>query len=272
MATSRFNPGDTAITLDPGPAAETPIFVRMDPQHRFAEYSESVLDLVPQGSAEPIDSDNVTLLLQSGLVPPPKTVYRNVYMLGPGWTAALASSASGVDIRFHEKPVFQPDDPERVNDPDDDRFLEILAEAALAKVDNARPAFLFHSAGKDSNAIALAIAAAGRQRDVALVTHACRWATTDSDVSKAIANRLGLRHVTLRDPESVDEPQLEQLYDYVSRCPLPCSDLVSSARAFYTEQLPELANRERGATVINGEGNDAYMGCMPSPRATRGAS
>ena len=44
--------------------------------------------------------------------------------------------------------------------PNENLILEMLAEATLSRIDKSKPSFLFHSSGKDSNSIALALAEA----------------------------------------------------------------------------------------------------------------
>lgn len=64
MAVVKYNTGDWPITLDPGPTAEKPIYVRIDPQHHFQDYSKFLLKLLAEGRAETLDSDSTSLLLQ----------------------------------------------------------------------------------------------------------------------------------------------------------------------------------------------------------------
>ena len=138
--------------------------------------------------------------------------------------------------------------------------MSLLAEAVALRLDKARKTFLFHSAGKDSNTIALSLAKAGLQEQVTLITHKSNMDDDECELSSLIAKKLGFKHKLLIEVNSFDEAARSQIYEHYYNVPFPCVDSPSLAYSLYIHQIPEL----KGANLIDGTGNDIYMGHIPS--------
>ncbi len=67
---------------------------------------------------------------------------------------------------------------------DENYILELLAEATISKLDETKPSYLFHSAGKDSNSIA--IAEAGYQDKITCISHQSKGEKDESEISRQI--------------------------------------------------------------------------------------
>ena len=202
--------------------------------------------------------------MQSNVVPPPQTIYQNVYILGIGDEASIYSKENKINVKFTKTFPFmkanrlQPKDMQ----PNENLILEMLAEATLSRIDKSKPSFLFHSSGKDSNSIALALAEAGLQNQFTLITHKGEGFYDESEISKKIAKQLGFKHKIIH---KVDELKIEHklaIEEYQNKVTLPSTDGVTLGYPIYALQIPEL----KIANIIDGGGNDSSMMMLPSAR------
>jgi asparagine synthase (glutamine-hydrolysing) len=146
--------------------------------------------------------------------------------------------------------------------PDVDNILKLIADATIKRIDPSKPTYLFHSAGKDSNTIALALAKAEYQDNVTLITHKSKGDADESEISKSIAEQLGFKHKILYEVDKLKEEHKESISNYFINAPFPCTDSVTLAYPLYVLQVPELI----GANIIFGDGNDSHMISPPSKK------
>jgi len=264
---NHHTPETPNTTLQSDLAGEYPRYLYWPKDKLTLLYSHSITELlddprVPKPLA--ISSEGISFLLQSGVVPPPKTAYQDIYILGIGDTAGVTSVNGKVDINFtHVFPFMNANrlSPDAMQ-PDEGLILQMLAEATISRIDLSRPSFLFHSAGKDSNSIALALAEAGWQDKVTLITHKSKGAADESEISAKIAKQLGFKHQVLHEVDQLKAEHHAAIEDYFVNAPFPCTDNVTLAYPLYSVQIPEL----RGANLIDGGGNDSHMTTPPSRR------
>ena len=213
-----------------------------------------------------VSTEGISFLLQSGVVQPPKTVYENLFILGIGDKAHITTIGNKINLDFtHEFPFFNANRlTEAEMTPNEDFILQMLAEATIRRLGANRPSFLFHSAGKDSNSIALALAEAGWQDKVTLITHKSKGDLDESVISARVAKKLGFKHQILHEIDQFDEVYKDVINDYFMNVPFPCTDNVSLAYPLYSLQMPEL----KGANIIDGGGNDSYMMTLPTFKQT----
>ncbi|RIA36341.1 asparagine synthase (glutamine-hydrolysing) [Ectopseudomonas oleovorans] len=259
-----------ALSLESDLAGEFPIYIYWSQCQSLMLYSTSLVALLNDNRVPKplkVSNEGVSFLLQSGVVPPPKTAYENIYILGVGDKADISTLNNKIYINFSHHFPFSHSG--RTLDsgfkPDDNVILEKLAEAAVSRVDHSKPCFLFHSAGKDSNTIALALAEAGWQDQVTLVTHKSKGKADESEISARIAKRLGFKHKTLHEVDELTSAHKSDIDNYFLMAPFPSTDNVTLAYPLYLQQMPEL----KGANLIDGGGNDIYMGLPPSIRDCR---
>ena len=253
------------ITLSSDLAASTPIYIYCTRDGEAAFYSSNLVALLERAhQIEPLEicPDAVSFLLQSGVIPPPGTIYQRLYLLGIGGAGVLRSANGKVSVRFqYQFPFLNDRRPAAgTRSCSDNEYLELLAQATTSKLDASRPSFLFHSAGKDSNSIALALADAGLQDRITLITHKSEGPKDESGLSEKIAKKLGFRHEVLQEVDSLSKSAIDAVEAYFAKAPFPCVDGVSLAYPLYGIQAPEL----RGANIIDGMGNDVFIGHIPS--------
>jgi len=251
-------------------ASEFPVYIYWSADKQVLLYSTSVIELfdderIPKPLK--VSDEGVSFLLQSGVVPPPNTGYQNIYILGIGDTAKVATVNGKIEVIFEHKFPFMNTNRLQADEikPNADLILQMLAEATINRIDKSKPSFLFHSAGKDSNTIALALAEAGWQDRVTLITHKSKGVADESEISKKIAKQLGFKHQILHEVDLLQASHKLAIKEYFIKAPFPCTDNVMLAYPLYEEQLPEL----KGSNIIDGGGNDCYMITPPTQRELR---
>lgn len=211
-------------------------------------------DLSPEG---------LSFLLHDGQVPFPRTVYRDIFCLTVGDRSELRLGAGSVRTSFSVDFPYSSERSREDQIPDTGRLLSLLAEATARRLEPFDEAALLLSAGKDSTALALALAECGRT-DVRCLTY-----TSEGDDEHVHAGetcrRLGLRHeVVSLDGAGVSVP--DALMTFFERSPLPPGDLA---------QIPVVVlAAAAGASLeclLEGTGNDATFGYVPRPKDARAA-
>ena len=178
-----------------------------------------------------------------------------------GDEAELYSNENKINVKFsHKFPFINIGNAkEKITEPNENFILELLANATIERIDKNKPSFLFHSAGKDSNTIALSLAEAGWQNKVTLITHKSKGNADESEISSKIAKKLGFKHKILFQVEKFESHHKQLIKNNFIKSNFPCVDNVSLAYPLYVHQLPELKN----SNIIDGGGNDSYMMYLP---------
>ena len=264
---NQYNSSHEELELTSDLAGEFPLYLYWPEDRSILLYSDSIIELLSDVRVPKplkVSNEGVSFLLQSGVVPPPKTAYQDIYIVGIGDRAKVSSVSGKIDIKFsHEFPFMNANRlTEDEMQPDEGLILQMLADATINRIDKSKPTFLFHSAGKDSNSIALALAEAGWQDKVTLITHKSRGSADESEVSAKIARELGFRHQVLHEVDHLQKEHKQAIEDYFINAPFPCTDNVTLAYPLYAVQVPELI----GANIIDGGGNDSYMSTPPTKR------
>ena len=112
---------------------------------------------------------------------------------------------------------------------------------------------MFHSAGKDSNMIALALSKSDYKDNITLITQAYSGTAQEDEsiISKRIAKDLGFKHIIVEDNFTFNEKKLDEFF---CNQPFPCLDNMSLVYSNY----PDILGKEKN--IIDGMGNDIYMG------------
>ena len=201
-------------------------------------------------------------------VPPPATIYQNVYVLGFGDSLKVTTEKGRVVTHFHHKFPFRRN--QRTEAPpvstDKEDIFSLLSAAMAERLKVGRPSFLFHSAGKDSNMLACAAAEAGWQDRITLLTHHSNGGNDESEISESIARKLGFRHQVLEEVDRLGESEKSAIESFFINAPFPGIDPVTLAYPLYTLQVEGLIS---GSNIIDGGGNDCYLFIPPSMKDYR---
>lgn len=260
-----YRPQQAPLTLESDIASEFPLYIYWPKDKSILIYSRSITDLLDDDLVTKpltISPEGISFLLQSGVVPPPKSIYQDIFILGVGDKADIRTIDNQVQVKFeHSFPFLNSERRDNEQEkPDVKYFLNILADATISRLKKDTPSFLFHSAGKDSNSVALALAEAGWQDKVTLITHKSKGAADESTISAQIAQKLGFKHQVLHEVDHLKPSHEHLINNYFHHAPFPCIDNTTLAYPLYLDQIPEL----RGSNIIDGGGNDVYMMIPPS--------
>ena len=242
----------------------SPVYLFIDPQKQYLLHSENVQELLRSplvGPKHSISHLGLSFALQSGVVPPPYTIYENIFILGIGDSVSIKSNGNELVLVFQHANQFDARRLEAVNNEKAsiDSLLSDLYTETVNSLVSDRNNFLFHTAGKDSNLIALALADAGVQKDFTLVSHRSAGDSDESKISEKISKRLGFKHRIIQAEEQYDKIQLEIIEGYFESAVFPLLDNVTLAFPSYCKNYGWLNN----SNIVIGDGNDTYMMCPP---------
>lgn len=254
--------GKKIITSDI--AGHNPIYIFND--EYIIYYSINLVELLDKISSKlNISSLGVSFLLKSGVIPTPRTIYKNLYVISIGNQAIIETISNSFSISFSNNfPFVRRKDLNNI--PNETYIINLLADATISRVKNNKNNFLFHSAGKDSNMIALALSDKGFS-DLFCVSHQSVGKKDESNISKKIATKLGFKHATLTEPETINRKHVLAFENYFRNIPLPSVDEVTLAYPIYNTQIDF-----KDSNIIDGMGNDVYIGHIPSLREYRFAN
>ncbi len=257
-----YNLNDSELILMSDKAAGTPIYVYISSDKKTLLYSKSIIALFDHDRVETpleVTDSGISFLLQSGVVPPPNTVYKNIYIVSIGIMAVINTIQNNINISFNEEFPFLNSNRQTEFEVNETAILELLAIATKKNLKSTQESYLFHSAGKDSNMIALAIAEAGFQKDITCITHKSKGEFDESEISKEIAKKLGFEHLILNEPAIINSTHTNAIWDYFKNIPFPCMDNIVLAYPLYTTQLDF-----NNVNIIDGMGSDVFIGHVPS--------
>lgn len=264
---NKYVPNQSILTLKSDLAGQYPLYLYWSTDQQMLLYSDSITELFSDSRVpKPLKvcNEGLSFLLQSGVVPPPKTAYENIYIISIGDEAKVSMINNKIDIQFSHQFPFMNANRLKANEmvPDENLILQMLAEATIARIDETKPSFLFHSAGKDSNSVALALAEAGWQDRVTLITQQSKGKADESYISKKIAQKLGFKHQIIHEIDLLESEHKSSINEYFVNAPFPCTDTVTLAYPLYTYQVPSLKH----ANIIFGDGNDSHMISPPDKK------
>lgn len=259
-----YTVGSGSLALRSDIAAGKPIYIYFSKEKNILLYSINLVELLDSPEViKPlkVSDKGISFLLQCGVVPPPNTVYQDVYIIGVGDKAEITDSNGKIKLSFSYNFPFKNEIRLKSDDypVEYEKIQNLLLDATLKNLDSSKDSFLFHSAGKDSNPIAIAIAEAGLQENFTLVTHKTKRTEDESDLSEAIAKKLGFRHIKLNEIDVLDGSHKRSIGKLFENAPLPCTNNIAILYPLYVAQQPSLQN----CNIIDGSGSDVYIGHVP---------
>ena len=200
-----------------------------------------------------ISNYSLSFLLQNGIVPLPFTIYENLYISGFGYTHCLNEENKKINFKFNFP--FKIGGNSSFNK---EYYLNILTDSIEKKLFKEK-SFLLHSAGKDSNIIALCLSRLKDKHDITLINqnYSGKLQNSENEISKRISKKLGLKHITINDNKIFNESEIKNFFQ---KMPLPCLDNLSLAYIKFDYQIQNESN------IIDGMGNDIYLGHISSYR------
>jgi hypothetical protein len=205
------------------------------------------------GAAVSVNHAAISHLLHDGFVPPPLTVYRDVFAI----SVDLRAEITGGAISFARDFPFENRKSSLDGIPDTGSLLRRLGQATKASCADSRDALLMLSSGLDSTSLAVAAKEAGRD-DILCVTYGESADDTEVIVARDTCRRLGLRHET--HMFDARHPQIRpDLIAYGESVPQPCADPALAACVSLVRRFAS-----SGTVILDGSGNDYYFWRPPN--------
>lgn len=227
--------------------------------------SDNAADLLMRGRQAgapfPVCGEALSFLLHDGQVPFPRTIYRGMHALSIGDRARIPLSDGEPDIGFSVEFPYFTDNSRQDENPDPAHLLRLLTNSVAMSIEKYTNGILMLSAGKDSTALALALAETGR-KDIVCVTY-----TSPGDdeyiYARELCAKLGLKH-RIVSLQSAGTSVRETLENFFTNTPFPAGDLA---------QIPTLLLLKQTGTpqgvVLEGSGNDVSFGYVPRKKDLR---
>ena len=242
-------------------AGDKPLYVFVSKNKNEALISNSLVGLlteIKKVERLQINPNGLSHLMQDGFVPAPETIYQNVYMVSIGDRLSLRRNSSGeLDVAFDHSFPFVRSGEQDTHSLDVKELFGRVGNAVSSRVSSHSEMFLFHSAGKDSNLLALALSRSGMKERICSMTYKAPGDKDESSIVQSICRKLGLRHEIVELPIGFKAGDQDLIMSYLRDCPLPCADNAALMYAFLGERIP------KNADVIDGMGSDIYIGHIP---------
>jgi asparagine synthase (glutamine-hydrolysing) len=257
---------DTQLKCDL--AGHNPIYIYLSPDLTFILESTDITEILNSSklkSALQISKEGLSFLLQSSLVPPPQTIYENLFVIEVGHSVAISKKSNNkFQLNFsYAFPFYAKNrDTKLVQNIDYDHFINQFTQEIDKVLPSNKNIYLFHSAGKDSNTIALALQKSKFKERIKFVTHKSTGNNDETHECLKVSKKLGFEHIILDEVKEIKKENYPQIIEYFKELPLPSTDNVTMALSLYKSLFSELED----STIITGDGNDVYMGIPASKR------
>ncbi|MDJ0954141.1 MAG: asparagine synthase-related protein [Acidimicrobiia bacterium] len=203
--------------------------------------------------------EGVSHMLGTGFTPLPLTVYANVLRIGAGDVARVSFPSGTAACAVDEDYPWLRAKSRQDQKPSTERLYELIVTSLQRRLDKCgRNGVLMLSSGKDSVTLAIALADLGY--DIPCVTYRAEEANTEHEYAAAFCRRLGLRHRTIEMPTDPGRVR-SHLLSFFEKAVAPSAD---HAMIPFIVTIAETGIESGG--IIDGGGNDGYMGYLPSSR------
>ncbi len=207
-----------------------------------------------RGESVNLSEFGVSSLLHHALVPLPYTVYQGVYFLAMGDIADIGARNGALMIEVANDYPWTVEQSRNDGTASDARLLELLTRSTAEQLGEfGNEGFLMLSSGKDSPAVALALAEGGFSQ-IRCVTYSSGPDDPEPPIAAGIARRLGLAHEIVEMPSRADTTA-GSLVRFFEASASPGVDLSQVPYVLATAAAVPAAG-----AVLDGGGNDSYMG------------
>ena len=206
------------------------------------------------GERVEISDFGISSLLHHAFIPFPYSPYEGVHTLSMGDTATLETVAGRFVVALGHDYPWAISKSSNDRPPSEEKLLALLTDSTARQLQEfGGDGFLMLSSGKDSSAVAIALAEGGF-RDVRCVTYDSGEDDPEPAVAADLCKRLGLKHETIEMPRDTDTSR-EALLRFFTQSASPGVDLSQIPYVLATA-----AALPAGGAVMDGGGNDSYMG------------
>jgi asparagine synthetase B (glutamine-hydrolysing) len=248
------------LVVDGDRTAEVEIYLHVgrDSIRVSTDIGELLEDLTEAGIGIEIDPWGVSSLLHHGVARLPRTEFKDIYFLAMGDRALIEWVDGRPQVEWSVDYPWLNAKSSRDRIPSTRTLLDLVTAATERNVEEAGgKGVLMLSGGKDSSAVALALAEAG-YRDIPAVTVSMGHDDPEPPVAAGVAAKLGLSHRVVELPQNIEEEE-RALTRFFASSPRACVDLSQIPYA-----LAAATFDNDSGSVFDGGGNDSYMGVLPS--------
>ena len=248
------------VNFIPDIGSHDPIYIYLSEDKKSLYHSLSlkyILSNIKKIFKLEIDNLSLSFLLQNSVIPQPKTIFKNLFIISGGYNATINNENNKFKISFNFNFLFHSRFRERTSEPNREKFLQLVSNSVSKRKHN-NNSLLFHSAGKDSNIIALSLSKYSQDNDkIKLVCGKFASSTKrdESEISKKLAIKLGFKHQILYEKGKLSKNDINNLEFFFEECPFPNLDPVKIAYPMYYDQIDFSSS-----DIIDGLGVDAPMG------------
>jgi len=196
-----------------------------------------------------IANDACFYFLRYGFVPPPMTIYANLICLPVGLDALF--DVKNRSIHFRDNFRFVSGKSLENSKPDLDTLKKEIHESVKKCLSISSENILMQSGGKDSTVLVQALSQFQESHKIRSVTYEAGFRDQESSVAKSISHHYGLEHQTITPDYGLEFSLLTKHY--------AMQNSILSADCTLPAYLNALS-KFKGANVIDGLGNDMYMG------------
>ncbi|MDI9244991.1 hypothetical protein [Marinobacter sp. CHS3-4] len=209
-----------------------------------------------------INTFGLSSIIQNSVAIPPQTIYKDVYILPFSYGIQVGFLGNVISVKTIRETCLVKEFLSFGEQKFDSRTFGELMSNSVRNQFNKSSGVLLHSAGKDSNCIAIALAENGYQNDVEFLSFKSAQ-NDESAISKKIAYKLGFKHHTI----SLSQNSRLNFKTYRSTF----EEFYQNVPFFTFDMLPLMAVFHSNVgltekTIFDGMGNDFYMGHIPSRR------
>lgn len=217
--------------------------------------SVNIENLLDFGSSD-INFTSLALFLRLGFIPSPYSTFKNVDRLV--FEEQDISDITSIERAFTYFNTKLTTSKEFVLS----EFRENLISAVNSQIEKDKKYLLMLSGGKDSTAILFALKRLGLERQVVCATFVAGVKEDESIDAENLCKSLGFRHTTIK---SCVEEEFHLYSDMLKKSPLLAADFATPA---YVRAVVEARKMFDFDAVIDGMGNDIYMGHVPAKLET----
>lgn len=201
-----------------------------------------------------ISETSCQFLLSSGFIVPPYTMYENLFVLSLGDELHIDFIQKNMQVTSNFKWLEK--NATHSNIASEDTLLKFLTKATDKIVDDDRKTYFMQSSGKDSAGILLGLKHSGK-KDITCLTYNANFREDEAGLAAQMAEEYGYKHIRI---DSSPEDEIDVFLDY---CKEELSINIDFAFIPYLYSL-HVANIEPDSEVIDGMGNDVYVGHIHS--------
>lgn len=210
-----------------------------------------------------IAKDMCGMFLRTSFIPPPYTIFANIFLLTVGDYLQIKEEEENSEIKYWSDYPFFNHKSSGKNEVDISKIKNLIKESVDKGIKKAEKGYdniyLMHSAGKDSNAILYSIHEQFEDR-LTCVTYNADIQEREYLITEQICKDLGVKHICV---DSDPKEEFACIKDFISQTKSVTGDFALPGYIYTVNKLEGNNN-----LILDGLGSDIYMG-TPLPKINK---